>query len=192
MKVGHVTERNDAQIGPPGLDSDDLDRSGIDLGATGRLALMAKLAEGTGMKVPQAPNPALANSLNASAAFAQKQQQQLAETDPPIATQCFMLSNMFDPSTETNVNWHLEVRDDVIEECNNYGGVCHIVVDKASPTGNVYVKCPTVQTAVAAVNALHGRYFAGKVITAAYVPAVNYHNLFPDSITADTVLKTNR
>jgi len=35
----------DAQTGGQ-LDTDELDRAGIDLGATGRLQLMAKLAEG--------------------------------------------------------------------------------------------------------------------------------------------------
>ena len=45
-------------------------------------------------------------------------QQQLAMTNPPIATQCFLLSNMFDPSQETNTGWEAEVRDDVIEECS--------------------------------------------------------------------------
>ena len=34
--------------------------------------------------------------------------------------------------------------------------------------------------------------FSGKVITAAYVPLVNYHNLFPDSMTANANLTTNR
>ena len=58
--------------------------------------------------------------------------------------------------------------------------------------GNVYVKCPSVTTAVAAVNALHGRWFAGKVITAAYVPLANYHNLFPDSAYAQQILTTNK
>lgn len=48
MKVGHVTERTDLAQGNSLLDSDELDRSGIDLGATGRLQLMAKLAEGKG------------------------------------------------------------------------------------------------------------------------------------------------
>merc|ERR1719219_223268 len=56
MKVGHVTENaaggNYVQI-KDGLDSEEADKSGIDLGATGRLALMAKLAEGTGMKLPE-------------------------------------------------------------------------------------------------------------------------------------------
>jgi hypothetical protein len=47
MKVGTVTERMDlAHSFQPHIDTDDLDRSGIDLGATGRLQLMFKLAEG--------------------------------------------------------------------------------------------------------------------------------------------------
>ena len=181
MKVGHVTERTDAlPVGPQsGLDSEELDKSGLSLGTTGRLALMAKLAEGTGMQLPQAANHALTNaaahaSVPASAmnnhhpgsgggsSSAAAQQQQLAATNPPIATQCFMLSNMFDPSTETTPGWDTEIRDDVIEECNKYGGVLHIYVDKTSPSGHVYVKCPNVQTAVSAVNALHGRWFAGE------------------------------
>ena len=49
MKVGHVTERNENGQGTNQggqLDTDEMDRAGIDLGATGRLQLMAKLAEG--------------------------------------------------------------------------------------------------------------------------------------------------
>lgn len=76
-----------------------------------------------------------------------------------------------------------------MDECNKHGGVLHIYVDKASPQGNVYVKCPSTTVAVQAVTALHGRWFAGRIITAAYVPLVNYHSLFPDSITATTPLR---
>lgn len=47
MKVGHVTERTDASSASSFLDSDELERTGIDLGTTGRLQLMARLAEGT-------------------------------------------------------------------------------------------------------------------------------------------------
>ena len=82
------------------LDQDD-ERAGFDLGATGRLALMAKLAEGTGMKVPeharaalygvQEPAPARVNVAKDTSDSANL---------PPIATQCFMLSNMFDPINE--------------------------------------------------------------------------------------------
>merc|ERR1719510_1735274 len=204
MKVGNVTENaaggNYVQI-KDGLDSEETDKTGIDLGATGRLALMAKLAEGTGMKLPDAANAALqssvlpgTNTVAAAAAAAQHatQQRQLATTNPPIATQCFMLTNMFDPSKESESGWDQEIRDDVIEECNKYGGVLHLYLDKVAPQGNVYVKCPTVNTAVSAVNALHGRWFAGNVITAAYVPLVNYHNLFADAAYAATPMVTRR
>ena len=33
------------------------------------------------------------------------------------------------------MNWDVEVRDDVIEECNKHGGVLHIYVDKAIAAG---------------------------------------------------------
>ncbi|MEQ2169557.1 RNA-binding protein 39 [Goodea atripinnis] len=46
MKVGHVTERTDASVASSFLDNDELERSGVDLGTTGRLQLMARLAEG--------------------------------------------------------------------------------------------------------------------------------------------------
>jgi len=103
------------------------------------------------------------------------------EDVPEFATQCFMLSNMFDPFAETEQDWDLDVRDDVIEECNANGGAVHVFVDKKSEGGNVYVKCPNVLSAHRSVTALHGRVFAGKVITANYVPANSYHDLFPES-----------
>ncbi|KAE8740324.1 hypothetical protein FOCC_FOCC014172 [Frankliniella occidentalis] len=186
MKVGNVTERTENAQGPSILDTDELDRTGIDLGATGRLQLMYKLAEGTGLQIPAPAAAALNLNTTTGVPIA------TAQPAPPIATQCFMLANMFDPATETNPTWDIEIRDDVIDECNKHGGVLHVYVDKASPTGNVYVKCPTIATAVAAVNSLHGRWFAGRMITAAYVPLVNYHNLFPDTINALQLLVPTR
>ncbi len=75
------------------LDNDDLDRTGVNLGPSGKLALMAKLAEGTGLKMPQyaldsinmtnvtgTPSPAIV--ANGAAA--------------PTTSQCFLLTNMFD------------------------------------------------------------------------------------------------
>jgi len=185
MKINHVTEHFTGNH--TYLDSDEMDRAGIDLGATGRLQLMAKLAQGTGLEIPAAAQSAL--NLQASIQAAQQQALPVTSVAPPIATQCFMLSNMFDPTNETNPLWHQDICDDVMDECNKHGGVLHIYVDKASTQGNVYVKCPSTTVAVQAVTALHGRWFAGRIITAAYVPLVNYHSLFPDSITATTPLR---
>jgi len=170
MKVGHVTERPGEMAGPgsttyptytagisssfassSNLDSDDLDHRGINLGATGRLALMAKLSEGSGLQMPKHAIDAL-QAAHIQAASSQHVRipeppnpQQLA-TVTAVGIQCFMLSNMFDPATEAshNPNWAQEIRDEVIEECNKYGGVVHIYVDEKSSDGNVYVKCSTI------------------------------------------------
>eukprot|EP00057_Strongylocentrotus_purpuratus_P001320 XP_001198098.2 PREDICTED: RNA-binding protein 39 [Strongylocentrotus purpuratus] len=284
MKVNHVTERNEqGQQAPSFLDSEELDKRGITLNTTGRLQLMAKLAEGTGFQIPAAAAEALhplsqvpglglpglqglqiipnqpitlppatmnlqeslqaaqlqahhsAQALAAATASAaqtnlalgmgsipdvlsgipplgpgllpeppQVQPQQVAQA--PVAqapapaaagpgptgagsTACFMLSNMFDPQAETMLGWETDIRDDVIEECNKHGGVLHIHVDKASPQGNVYVKCPTAQIAMAALNNLHNRWFAGKMITAAYMPVANYHAIFPQAASATMLLQ---
>ena len=183
MKVGNVTERLDVNTNTS-LDTDEMDRSGIDLGATGRLQLMFKLAEGAGLAVPQA-------AANALLATAPQPAPVPVQPAPSIATQCFLLSNMFDPITDANPSMEIEITDDVIEECKKHGGVLHVYVDKASQ-GNVYVKCPSIATAVLAVNSLHGRWFAGRLVTAAYVPLVNYHSLFPDALTAMSLLQTSK
>ncbi|XP_070601021.1 RNA-binding protein 39 isoform X2 [Erythrolamprus reginae] len=201
MKVGHVTERTDASSASSFLDNDELERTGIDLGTTGRLQLMARLAEGTGLQIPPAAQQAL--QMSGSLAFSAvadlqtrlSQQSEVlaaAASVQPLATQCFQLSNMFNPQTEEEAGWDTEIKDDVIEECNKHGGVVHIYVDKNSTQGNVYVKCPSIAAAIAAVNALHGRWFAGKMITAAYVPLPTYHNLFPDSMNATQLLVPTR
>lgn len=38
--------------------------------------------------------------------------------------------------------------------------------------GNVYVKCPSIAAAIAAVNALHGRWFAGEC--SMYMPTFSH------------------
>nr|XP_057911124.1 RNA-binding protein 39-like isoform X2 [Doryrhamphus excisus] len=201
MKVGHVTERSDGANAASLLDNDELERTGIDLGTTGRLQLMARLAEGTGLQIPPAAQQALqmsgAIAIGAMAAVSAAMNPSLnLNMNPPalnlpsqpLATHCFQLSNMFNPNSEEHPGWELDIQHDVIEECNKHGGVVHIYVDKNSSEGNVYVKCPSIPAAMAAVSALHGRYFAGKMITAAYVPLPAYHNLFPEAATATQLL----
>lgn len=115
-------------------------------------------------------------------------QEELGPDVPNIATHCFMLTNMFDPTKESQHGWEHEVRDDVIEECSRWGGAVHVYVDKGSHEGNVYVKCNSISVSHKCVQALHGRFFSGKVITANYVPLQSYHDLFPDSARMTSVL----
>ena len=141
------------------LDSDDLDQRGISLGTTGRLALMARLSEGSGLEMPKHAKEALeaARRQAAGSQFVRVPEapnpQQLA-TVTAVGTQCFMLSNLFDPDVEAsrNPNWVQEIRDDVIDECNRFGGVVHIYVDEKSKDGNVYVKCSTIASGKCVMN----------------------------------------
>jgi len=210
MKVSHVTERAGemanagAYISGPvstfpsaaNLDSDDLDQRGISLGTTGRLALMARLSEGSGLEMPKHAKEALeaARRQAAGSQFVRVPEapnpQQLA-TVTAVGTQCFMLSNLFDPDVEAsrNPNWVQEIRDDVIDECNRFGGVVHIYVDEKSKDGNVYVKCSTIASAINAVNSLHGRFFSGRMVVGNYIPLQSYHKLFPNSTNATKILQ---
>lgn len=77
-----------------------------------------------------------------------------------VATQTFVLTNMFDPKSENSDSWQDEIMNDVLDECRKHGGAYHVYVDKLS-AGNVYVKCPTTTVAAACVGALHGRWFSG-------------------------------
>ena len=42
----------------------------------------------------------------------------------------YYLDNWF--IVERDPSWDLEIKEDVVEECNKHGGVQHIYVDKAS------------------------------------------------------------
>lgn len=226
MKVANVTEKAGAETGGNEYNKlDDIDTKGVNMGASGRIQLMAKLAEGTGFQIPAgaaqvlnpslpAPTPLMGNELDEAMMAAELARQAMASVEtantdtaaasassaadasssanPPINTTCFMLTNMFDPSSETNSDWESEIKDDVIDECTAHGGAVHVHVDKTAPQGNVYVKVLNPTTASLAVNALHGRMFAGRVITAAYIPEENYVDLFPDAKAVVTALKPSR
>uniref|UniRef100_A0A8D3DEN7 RRM domain-containing protein n=1 Tax=Scophthalmus maximus TaxID=52904 RepID=A0A8D3DEN7_SCOMX len=191
MKVGNVTERTDGSSASSFLDNDELERTGIDLGTTGRLQLMARLAEGTGLQIP----PAAQQALQMSGAIALGAMAVLTCLSARLSVcssvcKCCLNTKCVCFSVEAP-GWDVDIQHDVIEECNKHGGVVYVYVDKNSE-GNVYVKCPSIPAAMAAVNALHGRYFAGKMITAAFVPLSTYHNLFPESVNATQLLAPRR
>jgi len=176
--------------GPSFLDNEAIERNGIDLGTTGRLQLMAKLAEGTGLKVPSSAQHALMVGQQMGLGLQGSQPiPGTTQNQPPVATNCFQLQNMFDPSKESGDGWDAEIRDDVIEECSRHGDVHHVHVDKNAKNGVVYVKCANLDVAQKSVASLHGRYFSGNMITANYVPLQAYNQMFPQATFATIPLK---
>lgn len=169
------------------LDNDDLDRTGVNLGPSGKLALMARLAEGTGLKMPQyaldSINMTSVTGTPAPILPARLTQNGAALAATPATSQCFLLTNMFDLAEEQiKPNWVEDIREDVIEECSKYGAVVHLSVDQTAPNGQISIKCATIAVAIAAMNGLNGRYFAGKQIQASFIPLAAYHQKFPESI----------
>lgn len=174
IKVGEVTEqmeKNQNSI----LDDEETDRGGIEMNANARIQLMAKLASGNEAQKKKKQGEMSENELQSKVRemFGSTQ-----GTQAPLQTECFMLSNMFDPANETEPDWADDIRSDVIAECESFGGAVHVSVDKTSPEGNVYVKAPNPGIASACVNSLQGRWFSGKMIKASYLSVSDYSRKF--------------
>lgn len=84
---------------------------------------------------------------------------------------------MFDPAEE-GPNFHVEIQEDVSSECARFGQLLHIFVDPDSK-GNVYLKFATAEAATAALTALKGRYFSGRMLGAEYMDPRVYSTKFP-------------
>ncbi|KAL7237050.1 hypothetical protein ACSBR1_020183 [Camellia fascicularis] len=97
-----------------------------------------------------------------------------------IPSECLLLKNMFDPKLETEPEFDLDIKEDVQDECSKFGALKHIYVDKNS-AGFVYLQFENTQSAISAQRALHGRWFAGKMITATFMLPQNYEATFPVS-----------
>nr|POF10666.1 isoform 3 of rna-binding protein 39 [Quercus suber] len=86
-----------------------------------------------------------------------------------VPSECLLLKDMFDPNDETEPDFELDIKEDVQSECLK------------NSAGFVYLRFENTQGAVAAQRALHGRWFAGKMITATYMVPQAYEAKFPDS-----------
>eukprot|EP00899_Mesostigma_viride_P028498 jgi/Mesvir1/8833/Mv02732-RA.1 len=98
----------------------------------------------------------------------------------PLPTKCIVLRNMFDPATETDPEWHLDIQDDVEEECSKYGKILGCHVDKDSQ-GFVYLRFERVEDAVKGKEAMHSRWFAGRTLTVDYLVESSFLARFPSS-----------
>lgn len=94
-------------------------------------------------------------------------------------SQYLLISNMFNPATETEPEWWLDLEEDVDEEAGKFGKIRKIHVDKDSAAGHVYIKFADVDGAVAAQKAFHGRWFANRQLSAEFIQESTYEQRFP-------------
>lgn len=200
IKVSAVTDQTevpDAGQAQNTGDLDDDDGAGLSLNAQSRAALMMKLdrsgtASSTGLTavpsilgatstVSPLVAPLVQGGFPAVAGLAGLAVNVPAVVDPVgVPSECLLLKNMFDPSTETELGFDKDIEEDVRDECSKFGELNHIFVDKNS-MGFVYLRFENAQAAMGAQRALHGRWFAGKMITATYMTTETYEAKFPQS-----------
>ncbi|PSS26684.1 RNA-binding protein [Actinidia chinensis var. chinensis] len=194
IKVSSVTDHVGVQdSGAKAADFDDDEGGGLSLNAQSRALLMQKL-DRSGIATSIA-GPLGVQTSNGTASSQQGitlpfngQTAVPAPALPALVTsvatepigkpsECLLLKNMFDPATETDPEFDLDIRDDVQEECSNYGRVKHIYVDKNS-AGYVYLRFETVEAAAGAQRAMHSRWFARRLISAVFLQPYEYDAKF--------------
>ncbi|KAL7089861.1 hypothetical protein ACP275_12G003500 [Erythranthe tilingii] len=197
IKVSSVTDHVAAQdSGTKTADFDDDDGGGLALNAQSRAMLMAKLdRSGIASSVVA---PLGVPALNGSAPLQQSimmpinptvfpnavlPPQVVAIAPEPIGTpsECLLLKNMFDPATEVDPEFDLDIKNDVEEECSKYGRVKHIYVDK-NTAGYVYLRFESVEGAARAQQAMHKRWFARKLISAIFLQPYEYDAKFKGTV----------
>ena len=75
-----------------------------------------------------------------------------------------------------------EICEDMMEECERYGTVKRVQIPRPAPPdqkqatglGKVIIEFDDVNVAVKARNAMHGRKFSGRTVTAAFLPEDQY------------------
>ncbi|TPX09980.1 uncharacterized protein E0L32_008827 [Thyridium curvatum] len=145
---------------------DDTDVAGVNFNNYSRDALMRKLA-----RTDEASNGQPERQV-----LKPKTEAKPLPVNVNMASRCVVLHNMFDPAEEEGEDWVKELEDDVRQEAEEkYGHVVHISLDPNSP-GDIYLKFDKVQGGENAIKGLNGRYFGGRMITAAPVVDAVYSN----------------
>ncbi|BAT73301.1 hypothetical protein VIGAN_01077400 [Vigna angularis var. angularis] len=184
IKVSCVTDHVGSQdTTAKSADLDD-DEGGLTLNAHSRALLMQRLAgadisASMGMPVVNGSVPAQqAVSLPIGAPVLPAQVMPTPMVEPVGSpSECLLLKNMFDPTTESEPDFDIDIKEDVEEECSKYGRVKHIFVDKKS-AGFVYLQFETVEAASAAQRAMHMRWFARRLISAIFMQPQLYEAKF--------------
>lgn len=147
-----------------------LDGGGLSLNAHSRAMLMAKLQRAAPAASAPSPTPSPGYGLSLNPAIS--------------PSPCMLLKNMFDPKAyvlssllcyfnclyrETDPDFHLDIKEDVTEECSKYGKITHIYVERDSE-GHVYMKFTSSDGAQKAIQALNHRWFAGMFRSCSFSP----------------------
>ena len=149
--------------GGGGDDGDRLDgEDGLVVNQATRSLLMAKLQRDEDI-VPQVSNMPMHDLIHQAGVVM-------------VPSRCLVLQNAFNAAEEDarpdNSGWEAEIESDVRAECESRGAVEHCKLERTS--GCIYVRFADVKGAVAARQALNGRFFGGQTISVDFVSSQVY------------------
>ncbi len=121
------------------MDERGLAHGGVKMDSTQRASIMSKLAGGIANGMV---NPTTAKAVN--------------------STTSIRISNMFDPTVESEEGWAEDIRTDALEECSKFGSVLLCKLDSKNKNGYVYVKFSSLEACASASIAIHNRIFDGR------------------------------
>ncbi|TYZ64778.1 hypothetical protein PybrP1_011816 [[Pythium] brassicae (nom. inval.)] len=184
---------------------EDDEGTGLSMNSQSRSALMAKLASGKNIfpagvqafpGVPIAiPAPAVSAPVNPALIQHAERAAALASVQIEGSESfCFVIKNMFDVLVEkrsSNPEWHVEIKQDVEEECGSYGTVLHSYVEREKEGGLVYVLFDNLRSATEAAKIMHGRWFNQRQISVRYLSPQEYVGMFPEARSAVQSARNN-
>ncbi|XP_050698727.1 uncharacterized protein LOC126986499 [Eriocheir sinensis] len=95
-------------------------------------------------------------------------------------TSCLKIRNMFDCDVEFGDSWPARIQDSILEKCEGIS-IVHVVVDRSSREGCVYLKCASLVDSGRAFRALHGWWYDGNLVTVKFLRDERYHQRFPSA-----------
>jgi len=148
-----------AMEAPSNPQLDDNEVGGVHVSAQSRHMLMQKLARNTDMQgmglhmhmgvptMPAPPPPGIPGAFPGAPSGVPR-----AIPGVPIGqanpSTFLMLVNMFDPATETEKDFHLDIQEDVKEECDaKFGKVIQCIADKSNRNGLVFLQFDSIESA---------------------------------------------
>ncbi|KAI9002311.1 hypothetical protein BC832DRAFT_532885 [Gaertneriomyces semiglobifer] len=140
IKVGHISDKTATGASAYALEDGDV---GLSMNNVSRMELMTKLAREDILGSASAPTKPMV-----------------------LPTRNVLLKNMFNLlEIQDEDNWDGELKEDIESECTKYGKLLHVGIDTENIDGRIYLKYNTIPEAEKAVQALNGRFFAGKRVS---------------------------
>ena len=108
-----------------------------------------------------------------SAAAVANMQQSAFIGNAASPTRHLLVHNMYDKDEETEQGWHVEIKEEFLDECSKFGTIVHAKVMHLEPGGKIFATFSDLQGAKNCADNLAGRWFDKRQLFVDYMPEAN-------------------